>query len=128
MDFAAAGLNEFEDCISSFNLTERQLRKLFVQNDPSSSGKLDVTIFIKSIRARYLETHVLAFLGQLFLCLDTSIHGKLTILQLMQALRAEAHPDVMCGRRTKGQIILGFVPYFDDVDNISRDEFIELNL
>lgn len=102
--------------------------KLFMESDPYDIGKLDVRSFLKSIREQHLDTIDLKFLANIFDYLDNTKTGKLNVLQIMHALHAERHPDVSKGKRTKGHILLGCLPYFRDVDNISKDEFIEFNL
>lgn len=114
--------------MKKFGLTKQQIMNLFEASDPYTLGRLDVRDFVKSIRARYLETIVLKFVVHLFDFLDSPRMGKLTLLQVMHAFHAYNHPDIVSGKRTKGQIILGILPYFHDIDNISKDEFIEFNL
>jgi Ca2+-binding EF-hand superfamily protein len=107
-------------------LSQEELGIIFRYFDRDKSGSIDVTEFLVGIRGQ-MSPQREALVKQAFLKLEKTGDGRVTMEDLHVTYKADKHPAVKEGRKTKEQVMKEFAAQWNKNgdDEITLDEFLE---
>jgi len=109
----------------TFDWSDAEIRELFDHFDGDHSGSIDYDEFLVGVRGRLNERrHQLVLLA--FDVLDRDKSGIIEVNDIMAVYDASQHPDVIAGKKTKGEVFREFLDNFDVGEKdgkVTPDEF-----
>jgi Ca2+-binding EF-hand superfamily protein len=109
--------SEFKKACRELTLdwTEQDIRELFNFFDTNKSGNLDYDEFLVGLRGQLNQRRTQLVLLA-FSVLDRDRSGIIEVNDIIGLYDASQHPDVIAGRKTKGQVFREFLDNFDVTD------------
>jgi Ca2+-binding EF-hand superfamily protein len=111
----------------TFDWTDANIKELFDFFDTNKSTKIDYDQFLIGLRGQLNDRRKqLALLA--FNVLDKDKSGIIEVNDIIGVYDASQHPDVIAGKKTRGQVFREFLDNFDVNDKDGRvtpDEFIK---
>jgi Ca2+-binding EF-hand superfamily protein len=108
-----------------FDWSEAEVRELFDHFDRDKSGSIDYDEFLVGVRGKLNDRrYQLVLLA--FSVLDRDKSGIVEVNDIMEVYDASQHPDVIAGRKTKGEVFREFLDTFDVGDKdgkVTPNEF-----
>lgn len=110
----ALDMNEFRKAMkeSRLNLTDRQLKHLFLYFDKDDSGSICYDEFLAGVRG-VLNGRRKAMVALAFAVLDANGSGKIDISDFQQAYNCAQHPQVINGKMTEHEALVMLMSNFE---------------